>query len=415
MTKSILFFGILFFSIDLIAQEIQATKKQLNFFLECEACDFTFVRQELEFVSFVRDPKLADVHILSSHSHTGSGGRKFFIQFIGMSTFEGQNFDYEYLAEQSETEDQTRKGLLKLIQTGVLQYYSKAGLLSQLEIKLDENGLTKPVESIADPWKLWVFQLEAGSFFQKEETQNDYTFNTEVRIDKVTRDWKTRVEGQYMINSENYFDEGEKIENNQSETEINANYILSLSSHWSAGIFGDYSSRTYLNIKQLYQIAPGIEYNIFPWDVSNRKIFTLRYQAGVRNYRYNEITIYDKIRESLFYEELSLNLELVQPWGTVETRLEGRHYFHDFSKNRLVFATELSVRLTKQFSVFCELEAQVVHDQLYLPKGDASLEDILLERRKQATTYELGGQVGFRFTFGSIYNSVVNERFKNNN
>jgi len=91
-----------------------------------------------------------------------------------------------------------------------------------------------------------------------------------------------------------------------------------------------------------------------------------------------------------------------------------RHYFHDFSKNRIVFDTELSVRLTKQFSVFGEIEAQVVHDQLYLPKGDASLEDILLERRKQATTYELGGQVGFRFTFGSIYNSVVNERFKNN-
>ncbi len=414
MTKSILLFIILFFTINLIAQEIHETKKKINFFLECEACDFTFVRQELEFVSFVRDPKLADVHILSSHSHTGSGGRKFFIQFIGMNIFEGQNFDYEYLAEQSETDDQTRKGLLKLIQTGVLQYYSKAGLLSQLEINLDENGYTKSVELVTDPWKLWVFQLEAGSFFQKEETQNEYTFNTELRVDKVTETWKTRMEGSYQIYRQNYFDEGEKIENNQNETEIDANYVLSLSPHWSAGFFGGYSSRTYLNIKHLFEAAPGIEYNIFPWDVSNRKIFTLRYQAGIRNYWYNEITIYNKMDELLFYEELSLNLELVQPWGTVQTSLEGRHYFHDFSKNRLILDTELSVRLTKQFSVFCEIEAQVVHDQLYLPKGDASLEDILLERRKQATTYELGGQVGLRFTFGSIYNSVVNERFKNN-
>ena len=411
MTKLISLFIILFFTINLFAQEIQETKKQLNFFLDCEACDFTFVRQELKFVSFVRDPKLADVHILSSYSHTGSGGRKFFIQFIGMNMFEGQNIDYEYLAEQSETDDQTRNGLLKYIQTGILQYYSKAGLLKQIDIDLGENEHTEIISAIEDPWKLWVFQLEAGSFFQKEETQNEYTFNTEIRIDKVTEAWKTRVEGRYQIYRENYFDEGEKIENNQNETEINANYILSLSPHWSAGIFGGYSSRTYLNIKHLYETAPGIEYNIFPWDVSNRKIFTLRYQVGIRNYYYNEITIYDKTQELLFYEELSLNLELVQPWGTVETSLEGRHYFHDFLKNRLVFDTELSVRLTKQFSVFCELEAQVVHDQLYLPKGDASLEDILLERRKQATTYELGGQVGFRFTFGSIYNSVVNERF----
>ena len=411
MTKSIQLFVLLIITFNLSAQENQESKKQLNFFLECEACDFTFVRQELEFVSFVRDPKLADVHILSSHSHTGSGGRKFFIQFIGLKTFDGQNFDYEYLAEQSETDDQTRKGLLKLIQTGVLQYYSKSGLLNQVEINLDENELTESEELIADPWKLWVFQLEAGSYFQKEETQNEYTFNTEIRIDKVTEAWKTRLEGRYQIYRENYFDDGEKIENNQNETEIDANYIKSLSPHWSAGMFGGYSAQTYLNIKHLYEIAPGIEYNIFPWDVSNRKIFTFRYQAGVRNYRYNEITIYDKMEELLFYEELSLNLQLVQPWGTVETSLEGRHYFHDFSKNRLILDAEISVRITKQFSVFCELEAQVVHDQLYLPKGDASLEDILLERRKQATTYELGGQVGFRFTFGSIYNSVVNERF----
>ena len=83
-----------------------------------------------------------------------------------------------------------------------------------------------------------------------------------------------------------------------------------------------------------------------------------------------EITIYDKPDELLFYEEPSLNLELVQPWGTVQTNHEGRHYFHDFSKNRLTLDTELSVRLTKQFSVFCEIEAQVVHDQLYLPKNN---------------------------------------------
>ncbi len=414
MTKSILLILLLLFTFNLIAQENQESKKQINFFLECEACDFTFVRQELEFVSFVRDPKLADVHILSSHSHTGSGGRIFFIEFIGMGTFEGQNFDYEYLAEQSETEDQTRKGLLKLIQTGILQYYSKAGLLKQLEIDLDKNENTEIVSTIEDPWKLWVFQIEAGTFFQKEESQNEYTFNTEVRVDKVTDDWKMRIEGQYQIYRENFFDDGEKITNNQEEAEINANYVLSLSPHWSAGIFSGYSSRTYMNIKHMYEFAPGVEYNIFPWDISNRKIFTLRYQAGIRNYYYNEVTIYDKTDELLFYEELSLNLELVQPWGTIETRLEGRHYFHDFSKNRLSFDTELSVRLTKQFSVFAEIEAQVVHDQLYLPKGDASLEDILLQRRKQATTYELGGQVGLRFTFGSIYSSVVNERFKNN-
>ena len=57
------------------------------------------------------------------------------------------------------------------------------------------------------------------------------------------------------------------------------------------------------------------------------------------------------------------------------------------------------------------MEYQVVHDQMYLPKGNASLEDVLLRRRKMATDYEIRIEFGIQFTFGSIYNNVVNERF----
>jgi hypothetical protein len=53
----------------------------------------------------------------------------------------------------------------------------------------------------------------------------------------------------------------------------------------------------------------------------------------------------------------------------------------------------------------------MIHDQLYLPKGDASHDDILLKRRQMATNYQINGRLGFKFTFGSIYNNVVNERF----
>jgi len=39
------------------------------------------------------------------------------------------------------------------------------------------------------------------------------------------------------------------------------------------------------------------------------------------------------------------------------------------------------------------------------------LEDVLLRRRKMATDYEIRIEFGIQFTFGSIYNNVVNERF----
>ena len=70
------------------------------------------------------------------------------------------------------------------------------------------------------------------------------------------------------------------------------------------------------------------------------------------------------------------------------------------------------MRLSKQLSVYVEFEADIIHDQFYLIKDKgAALEDLLLEPRKLATAYEFGGEIGFRFTFGSIYNNVVNERF----
>lgn len=397
--------------IQTFGQDEPASKNTLDFFLDCRDCDFNFVRQELNFVSFVRDPKLADVHIFSSESQAGSGGRKYYLNFIGLKDFEGQNMDYEYFSEQSETDDETRKGLLKIIKAGVVQYYSKTDLFDRINFDLEEIDNKDAIELIDDPWKLWVLRIGAGASFEKEERQNEFSLETDFRLEKVTNDWKALLDGEHEIDRENYFDNGEKIENHQNRTNIEAEYIKSLTSKWSAGLFSDYSAITYINIKHSYELAAAAEYNIFPWDISNRKIFTLEYKIGVKRYNYLEETIYDKTEETVFYESLGLDLRLVQPWGDIEFGMEGRHYFHDFSMNRFLMELDFSVRLTKQLSVYGRIETQSIHDQLYLPKGDASLEDVLLRRRKLATTYEIDGGFGLRYTFGSIYNNVVNERF----
>lgn len=357
MKKTILFV-LFFWAVGLFenvnAQQTSKENSTINFFLECYHCDFTFVRQELEFVSFVRDPKLADVHILSSSQRTGSGGEKFFLNFIGLNNLKGKDFEYEYTAEQSETEDEIRQGLLKLIKTGILQYYSISGMSDQLNIELEESENTVKLEELKDPWKLWIFRLGSGFDFSKEESQNEYAYDVELRIEKVTEKWKTRFEGEHEISEEKFYDDGEKILNRQVHTEAIAYYIRSLSPKWSTGIFGAYESATYRNIKNSTDWSTGVEYNIFPWDVSNRKVFTLNYKIGFQTFDYNEITIYDKLNEQLGYESIGINLELVQPWGSVEASLTGRHYFYDFSVNRLIFSSDLSIRISKQFSVYSE-------------------------------------------------------------
>jgi hypothetical protein len=392
-------------------QEAENKQVIINFFFDCEDCDFTFVRQELPFVSFVRDPQLADVHLLVTGSQTGGGGQKFFLNFIGLKDFKGVDFEYNAISNQSDTEDDVRKALLKMIKIGVLQYYSKTSFVDQLNVVLEESGEKTADEMVIDRWNKWIFRLESGAWVQKEESQNEYSLNSEVSVEKITEKWKTSLEALYDVNRENYFDDGKKITNKQDTKELSAEFITSLNEKWSAGIFGDYSSRTFLNIRNHFAGVAGVQYNFFPWKECNRRVFAIGYGAGFDIFDYNDSTIYDKMHENLLTEILMINLELIQPWGEISVGIEGQHYFHDFSKNRISLESDISIRVSKNLSVYCNIQSQLIHDQLYLPKGDATLEDILLKRRKLATTYEVGGHIGFRFTFGSIYNNVVNERF----
>jgi len=392
-------------------QTVIEQNKPLNFFLDCHDCDFNFVREELPFVSFVRDPQLADIHILVTDSNTGGGGNKYFLNFIGLNMFKDLNYDYVVSTKQSDTDDDVRKALLKMLKVGIMPYYSKTDYMNSINIDLEDSGERNADQMVTDRWNKWVFRLESGGELQKEESQDEYSVTTEASAEKIIEDWKTELSASYEINRENYFDDGEKITNKQDTKRLSGEIIRSLTEKWSAGFFGAYSSRTFLNIKNKYSAGAGIQYNIFPWKECNRRVFAISYRIGLDFFDYNEITIYDKLSETHISEEVEVDLELIQPWGEISVGLSGQHYFHDFSKNNLSLESDLSVRLSKNLSVFCEIESQLIHDQLYLPKGDTSLEDLLLRRRKLATTYEIQGQLGFRFTFGSIFNNVVNERF----
>jgi hypothetical protein len=53
----------------------------------------------------------------------------------------------------------------------------------------------------------------------------------------------------------------------------------------------------------------------------------------------------------------------------------------------------------------------MLHDQIGLRKEGSSLEDVLLQQKQLATQYYYYISAGLTYTFGSIYNNVVNPRF----
>jgi hypothetical protein len=62
-------------------------------------------------------------------------------------------------------------------------------------------------------------------------------------------------------------------------------------------------------------------------------------------------------------------------------------------------------------SVEVEGAASRIRDQLSLPRRGADPEEILLRLRELQSGYEVSLRVGFNYTFGSIFNNIVNPRF----
>jgi len=81
------------------------------------------------------------------------------------------------------------------------------------------------------------------------------------------------------------------------------------------------------------------------------------------------------------------------------------------NENGLSLYCRLSLRLVEGFSLNLSGYASRIHNLLSLPKGEATEEEVFLRRRQLAKSYDYFGSVGISYSFGSIYNSIVNPRF----
>lgn len=103
---------------------------------------------------------------------------------------------------------------------------------------------------------------------------------------------------------------------------------------------------------------------------------------------------------------------LRQPWGTASAAVEFQHYLNAHDKYRVNGFGNIDVRLFKGFSL--ELFGDVARrrDQFSLRRGEATTEEILVRQRELATGYEYEIGFGISYSFGSIFNNVVNQRFR---
>jgi len=91
--------------------------------------------------------------------------------------------------------------------------------------------------------------------------------------------------------------------------------------------------------------------------------------------------------------------------------LSGGSYLDDWSQNRVTLFGSLNIRVVKGLQANFFGSYGRLRDQLYLPKEGATDEEVLLRLKQLQTSYRYFASVGLSYTFGSIFNNIVNPRF----
>ena len=380
-----------------------------NVYLDCYFCDVDHIKREIHYVNYVRDRKDADVHIIGARERAGNGGRRYTFFLLGQNGYKKLKDTLQFNVGPDVSDEETRARILHAFRSGLTAYLIKTPLWQNLNITY-----AKPAEEeaeVRDKWNYWVFEVSADGRLDLEESQQGYDLSGEIQANKVTEDVKVEL-GLDMDYDQNIYEV-----NSHSITSIHRSYdfdwlyVRSLSEHWSAGASGSAYSSKYRNMAISYRAAPAVEFNVFPYSESTTRQLTILYRPRWEYNFYNDTTLFGKIRENLFRESLAIDYEVKKKWGSIDFSLDLSHYFHDFSKNRVSFRSSVSLNLVKGLNVYFYGRASLIQDQLSLPKGEATTEEILTRQQELATDYQYYTSIGLSYTFGSMYNNVVNPRF----
>lgn len=391
-----------------------ASAPRLNVYLDCQTtyCDFDFFRTELTLVNWVRDRQVSDVHLLVTTQATGAGGSEFTVNFIGLRQFAGMTDTLRYVSPPAATEDERRRGLGRVFRLGLVRYLARTPDAARLNVSLEgEKPGAAQTSPRNDRWKNWVFRIAANTNFNGEEQYRSRNLGGNISATRITAAWKTEL---YV--NESYRQSDFELDDTTTFVNINRSYganllqTKSLGEHWSAGVRASMSSSTYDNFLRAFRLAPAVEYNIFPYSQSTRRQIRFEYDLGYSMFAYRDTTIFFKTKESMPFHRLTFAVATREQWGSIDVGSATTQYLHDLSTYRVSNFGELSLRLFRGLSLNGFGSYDIIYDQFGLALKDFTPEQKLTRQFQLGTRYRYFGYVSLSYTFGSIFNNIVNPR-----
>lgn len=403
------------FCLPLISIGEGITSSKLKVFVEGAIVDFNYLRNNISFIDFINDSHESDIHVIITRKGTGSGGMHYYVSFNSKSEDSMEDLELNCIATYQDSRNDVRYKLTETLKSGLLVYSNENQLYYSVNVKENEGEINQNIvsSSLKDPWNSWVFDVGLKGAFDVEERKKNYEYESFLEVNRITDKWRIR-------NEYNFSREETRIKKSNGVTqiirafnkehELESRIVYSMSPHWSAGVFVEGQQTTYRNIEFNASVNAAIEYNFYPWEMVNRRILTIGYFIGNSYYDYFEPTVFNKDSENLMSHRMRIDFEKIEKWGEIEVNLEAMQYLTNTKYYALEAGIELSWKVAKGLFLDFGFEAEKVNNQLYLPASELSDEELLLNVRKLQTSFELSGDIGIRYRFGSIFNNVVNQR-----
>ena len=389
----------------------------LRVFLDCPSwrCDADFFRSEFPYADFVRSPEDGDVQVLVTEVETGSGGSEYTLTVLGRGRFVSRADTLKTYTRADATEDDTRKAIAQRLGLGLARYLAEGPTADRFTLRYSapDGERAAVTQAVRDPWNFWAFRTRVSTNLNGEQSYTSSNFSSGLSGSRITG--KLKIEADlYGSRSRSEYEVDDSTTFVNEQTSYGATLLVAptLGAHWAWAMYAEASRSTYQNRALDLELLAGVEYDIWPYEEVTRRLFTIRAYGGLKHFRYDEVTLYGETAETRPVSALETSLSLTQPWGTIGASLEGSMYLHDLKKYRVELSGEMDIRLVRGLSLSMWGQVASIHDQLFLPAGGATDAEILLRRRQLATDYSYYTSIGLSYRFGSVFNNVVNPRFR---
>ena len=389
----------------------------LRVFLDCPEyrCDPDYFRTEFPYADFVRAPEDADVQLLVTTVGTGGGGGEYTITAIGRNRFAGRADTLRTYTTPDATDDDRRKAIAQRVGLALARYVALTPQADRFTLRYTapDSLRTAVTQRVRDPWNYWAYRVSLNTFLNGEQSYRSHNLNVNLNATRITAGLKVEARAYGNQNGNTFeIDDSTSITSDQESYGATLLVAPTLGAHWAWAWYLEASRSTYQNQALDLEALAGLEYDFWPYEDVTRRLLTFRLSGGLKHYKYDEKTLYGEIAETRPVASFETSLSVTQPWGSVGGALEASTFLHDLEKHRLELSGEMDVRLVRGLSLSMWGQVASIHDQLFLPAGGATDEEILLRRRQLATNYSYYTSVGLSYRFGSVFNNVVNPRFR---